>query len=705
MYSKLLLGLMLVLLAGTASASDQLPASTPSGILVDRVLPMAHLEDLNGKPHASIADLGRFRQAVHELKRSAEYDLGWPDVREIPVDSDPAVIPLAVLLSPYDRVNDALEVSSQLIFAFAPLRQDVYYGQSLSFVLPEDNVLLRGSDRIVRWSFKKGSGQEWQDIEPGKPWSVSFASTGTKNIYLRATTADQTQYWAQSVLQVKRLATPDPTDTWNIVASETYQGVAGTGQAYIYLAEEHAELTNPVVVVEGFDLDNTMDWPVLYDFLNRENLLEDLRADGYDAVVLDFTDAVGPIQRNGFVLTQLLNQVHSATAPETSVALVGASMGGLVSRYALTWLENEGMDHGVRTFVSFDSPQNGANIPLGLQHWLDFFKGESADAEFLLSLLDSPAARQMLLYHHLNPSTSNPGPDSQFQSFRSELATLGDWPEQPRLVSVANGSGSSADQGYAAGDQIIFYEYRSVLADIDGHVWAVPEGNSQPIFEGMIDLIWPLPDTDQTVTVSGTLPWDNAPGGFRPSMAQMDTTAVPYGDIIALHDAHCFIPTISALALDVVDPFFEMAGSGDLLALTPFDAVYYPAQNQEHILITPENKVWLMDEVRTGVSPVEDQPSAQLPVAILHGAVPNPFNPEASIRFSLAAAEQVDLGIYDLSGRLVHPLISGDTFTSGEHQVTWNGRGPGGNTLPSGVYLCRLKAAGNIQTQRLTLLK
>ena len=319
-------------------------------------------------------------------------------------------------------------------------------------------------------------------------------------------------------------------------------------------------MTNPAVVVEGFDLDNTMDWPVLYDLLNQENLIEDLRTEGFDAVVLDFTEATEPIQRNAFVLTELLAQVNATIEPGRTSALVGASMGGLVSRYALLWMEQQAVDHRVRTFISFDSPQTGASIPLGLQHWLVFFQGEAEEAGYLLSRLNTPAARQMLLYHHLATNGLNAGSDPLFAAYQADILNLGNWPTGPRLVAVANGSGAGQDQGFTAGDQIIFYEYRSLLADIDGNVWAVPDGGSQVIFDGMINLIWPLPDSYQTVNIGGTLPWDSAPGGFRDSMAQMGNTAVPYGDIVALHDNHCFIPTVSSLALEGVGPFHDIAG-------------------------------------------------------------------------------------------------------------------------------------------------
>ena len=130
------------------------------------------------------------------------------------------------------------------------------------------------------------------------------------------------------------------------------------------------------------------------------------------------------------------------------------------------------------------------------------------------------------------------------------------------------------DQGFAPGDQIIFYEYSSLLVDILGNVWAVPDSANHIIFDGLLDLIWPFPDDQLTVYVEGTRPYDSAPGGTRGSMAQMDSTEAPYGDIVALHDTHCFIPTVSALAIDTADLLYDVAGDPDLLASTPFDAVY-----------------------------------------------------------------------------------------------------------------------------------
>ena len=68
-------------------------------------------------------------------------------------------------------------------------------------------------------------------------------------------------------------------------------------------------------------------------------------------------------------------------------------MGGLCSRYALAYMESHGIPHRVRTWISFDAPQAGADIPLGLQYWIRFFAGQSADAAAFLQVLGRPAAR------------------------------------------------------------------------------------------------------------------------------------------------------------------------------------------------------------------------------------------------------------------------------------------------------------------------
>ena len=224
---------------------------------------------------------------------------------------------------------------------------------------------------------------------------------------------------------------------------------------------------------------------------------------------------------------------------------------------------------------------------------------------------------------------------------------------------------------------------------------------SGTIFDGSLRILFST--TSQKVTVTGTQPWDGAPGGSRASMTQLDTTAAPYGDIVALHPSHCFVPTISSLALATSDPFFDVAGTPDLLALTPFDAVYYPAENQEHVAITAESAIWIRNEIGRGVLAAPGNAPAGSAVPSLLAGAPNPFLRDTRLTFSLARAGPVSLRVFDVHGREVRTLVR-DTRSAGSHAVTWDGRDEHGGGAPAGIYFLRLEAAGEALARRVVKL-
>jgi len=104
-----------------------------------------------------------------------------------------------------------------------------------------------------------------------------------------------------------------------------------------------------------------------------------------------------------------------------------------------------------------------------------------------------------------------------------------------------------------------------------------------------------------------------------------------------------------------------------------------------------------------GPTPVSDPPYAT-PAAHLAPAQPNPFNPQTTLRYALAEPGRVELAIWDLAGRRVRTLVAGDR-PAGEHAVVWNGRDDAGQALPSGVYLCQLRAGSTVEARRLTLVR
>ena len=162
---------------------------------------------------------------------------------------------------------------------------------------------------------------------------------------------------------------------------------------------------------------------------------------------------------------------------------------------------------------------------------------------------------------------------------------------------------------------------------VRGDVYALADQTLDDIFVGQLTVFF-IPLGSRTVSIAGARPWDGAPGGRRNSLQQMYEVVAPYGDIIANYPNHCFIPTISALDIATGDPFYDVAGDVDLLAHVPFDAVYFPSENQDHVAVTPESKLWFLDEITPLATPA---PPARAAAALRLDAHPNPFNPSTAI--------------------------------------------------------------------------
>jgi hypothetical protein len=146
--------------------------------------------------------------------------------------------------------------------------------------------------------------------------------------------------------------------------------------------------------------------------------------------------------------------------------------------------------------------------------------------------------------------------------------------------------------------------------------------------------------------------------------------------------------------------------------------------DQSFVVDTPLHFRWVFDQCRATVyvqeyasavvmnagtmflheattTPVGD---AAVPATRLLGAAPNPFNPQTTIRFTLAEAGPAVVSIHDLAGRRVRVLTSG-TLAAGGHEVIWNGADEHGTAVPSGVYLVRLRIGEVVDTFKVVLAK
>ncbi|MBN1541136.1 Ig-like domain-containing protein [candidate division KSB1 bacterium] len=83
---------------------------------------------------------------------------------------------------------------------------------------------------------------------------------------------------------------------------------------------------------------------------------------------------------------------------------------------------------------------------------------------------------------------------------------------------------------------------------------------------------------------------------------------------------------------------------------------------------------------------------------------PNPFNPSTTIRFVLNKALPVQVVITDLSGRSIRTLLA-KTLGAGHHQLVWDGKNDRGETVASGVYICRLQAGTGVWSRKMMFIK
>jgi len=116
------------------------------------------------------------------------------------------------------------------------------------------------------------------------------------------------------------------------------------------------------------------------------------------------------------------------------------------------------------------------------------------------------------------------------------------------------------------------------------------------------------------------------------------------------------------------------------------------------------------DQYHTGTYPskhgtsVIEEPGKAARSFRLEQNYPNPFNPSTEIRFVLPKASKVNLSVYNTLGQQIRILASG-FMPSGSHTAVWDGRDEQGSLVPSGVYVCRLRAEGEVVTRKLTLMR
>jgi hypothetical protein len=160
------------------------------------------------------------------------------------------------------------------------------------------------------------------------------------------------------------------------------------------------------------------------------------------------------VERNALTLVSLLIDIQrklDLAGSADSIVLIGPSMGGQITRYALKYMEDRNIPHRVRLWISQDSNHEGAVVPIGEQ----FIVASTASGGTAAAIIArdrqllAPAARQFLVNHFthhvtdFNKLTMNTeqagGSPGYFDRYYRAIDSIG-WPQQCRKISTISGA-------------------------------------------------------------------------------------------------------------------------------------------------------------------------------------------------------------------------------------------------------------------------
>lgn len=471
-----------------------------------------------------------------------------------------------------------------------------------------------------------GNGQGYLRVYPNQPIAISYNTLGNKTIKTKIVVASKS-YYASSQLYVKNAPfQPLSAATSGIpipdFGPEPYTYISGNIEIKSYYGiwyrcNHDNTIRKPILIVSGFDPEDNNrigsekegekeEKIHIYNVFNKNRFLDGLREMGYDIIIYRSASSTQSIIPNALSLVYFITtKINAAKTSDNELIVIGSSMGGLMCRYALTWMEYMGVDHKTKLFITMDSPHNGANIPLGIQfmlHYLNqnFLESISKIKDATDDMLNSTSAKEMLIYHHSNTTGGTARCHSNRDGFLNDLAARGNFPKKCRTMAVSLGSGNGTNQGFPAGAPLLIkpaspivtgaYLTLDVILMMVGipptigvtlahtswefEVNAVPNQTSKSIYKETISLDVCIPRTkvyfkwwwaaagippvivpyldcspnllNRNIVVNNTQPLDNAPGSI---MGLHNLSIVIQGNLI---------PTLlNILGVVWTDPFYD----------------------------------------------------------------------------------------------------------------------------------------------------
>lgn len=717
--------LFAIMLCLTAQSQDKrydlLQEKMQTHILYDRVFALGKAtEQLNEPLHPN-----RFKQLYSEMQRS-DFDRRLPDYSLLSQEALRAkatkITPLSVLVTDFESIktaqleSGALQQTSNNQFTSSLPGEVLFQQHNLSLMsaleLPEnsttfilkENFIFNTSSRSISGIFIQDETGTWIQVQYNTPFQIqtSQLSSLEYKITFHNATTQTGSFVIQKPNTVSRLNNNYSPQAVNaITATIPYQGYGetaaylGQGEYELFLDTTNGVLDKPIFLVDGFDPGDSRNISAIYNSLNYgtgQNLAGDLRALGYDIVILNFpvytrattTTVVDGgadfIQRNAFVLVELINQINAQKTGSEQNVIIGPSMGGLISRYALRYMEQNSLTHDTRLYISFDSPHQGANVPIGFQHLFNYMAygpvGNTTVQQLVDGMIKSPAARQMLIDHmeghfqsgsafEFNTATASllpTGSPNYRDAFQNELNAMG-FPANVRNIAISNGAGNGT-MNYSPDFEVMNHTFNissSQRAIINLRFTpAANQQNQVSRFRGQAWLVvWftvyeSLANSKSPTYTSGL---DTAPGGrFDMTTLQAglgtDPLLTEFFDNLNA-DYFCFIPAWSSMAVSNTNDLYAPITSS---TVTPFAASSIPTVNENHVTLNSQNLPFILNEILNPVLATQENP------ALESLWVKNPVGDQLELG-SYYPLENASVTLTDMMGKIVY-ASHGITITS-----------------------------------------
>ncbi|MFZ9847671.1 MAG: T9SS type A sorting domain-containing protein [Flavobacteriales bacterium] len=536
-------------------------------------------------------------------------------------------------------------------FAGASIFSNIF-GDDVYFTIPNNFIFNNTKEIIDNIEIDFGNGLGYQSVNTNESIPVHYSNTNNEFIEIkikaRSTIGNATPQMLHTHFTIFRKSSSSIK-----IPSPSNQNILGDNYNFKYYPNSDnkkieynilfnpnnssGKLRRPFIMCDGFDYGNKRNFSAteitalsviinspedndtrgLFDILNgtpspwsqanekHPNLVDSLFKYGYDLVFVNFIEGAGDILANaanlrGFLNTVINNELRDDFTEENTI--VGPSMGGLITRIALKQMENANVEHFVKIWISFDSPHKGANIPISLQHNINYacnFAVYGSSFAQKRDLLNSTAAKQLLI-HHYRESNGKSNPSMEHTQLMSYLDDLG-YPSHSKNIAISNGGKQILYS--PAGIQIVKFNLLSNTTYLKG--WGQNNSNGTYI----LSVSNSKEASEQTVKSESQIPMDNSPGGWHGSPNSINFSIINEAknelDKSNVNNKWaCFIPTSSAFGQDITttsvhrtwESYTNCNDNTSGKIKTPFDEIHGMETNEEHVKISAATAEYVLDE-------------------------------------------------------------------------------------------------------------